>query len=124
MLTSTNQSSSPSVTLPHYLHRADTHRFFGVVTIAFLALTGLLVLSELGTFLVHPESALTGRFVIEIYRSIYGVLRLPVLLFYEMQDVAWTLNAIVYGADFELRGKWRRPISSPTLHISGMPVQR
>lgn len=111
VLTSTNQAQSSPATLPHSLHRADTHRFFGVVTVVFLALAGLLILSELGTFLVHPESALTGRFVIEIYRSIYGVLRLPVLLFYEMQDVAWTLNAIVYGADFELRGECRRPIS-------------
>ncbi|MEW5313203.1 MAG: hypothetical protein WDW38_004789 [Sanguina aurantia] len=84
--------------------RADTHRFFGVVTCIFLTLSALLVASELLTFFVNPTAALSWRFLYEIYRSVNGVLQLPVMLFYEMQDIAWTINAIFYGADFELRG--------------------
>lgn len=86
-------------------HRADTHRFFGIVTCLFLSLSALLVASELLTFFVNPTAALSWRFLYEIYRFVNGVLRLPVMLFYEMQDIAWTINAIFYGADFELRGE-------------------
>lgn len=58
-------------------------------------------------FMVRPEQALTGRFFVEIFKFVAGVCRLAISVYHQLGDVAWTLNAVFRGADFEKQGAGR-----------------
>lgn len=56
-------------------------------------------------FLHTVLQALTGAFFLELWKAVGAVLQLARGLYAQLGDLAWTMNAIIHGADFQKRGK-------------------
>lgn len=62
-----------------------------------LAITGFLFIQEIGSIIKAPSQSITGHVATELARALYEALH---SLYATLGQLAWTLNAAMYGPDF------------------------
>lgn len=85
--------------------RADVLAFYSSLGFVFFVLTGVLLWSEIYAFATHPDKALTVSFLLEVVRLLHAVWLSLGSLWYGLGELAWTLNAVMYGPAFSQQGK-------------------
>ncbi|GFR47847.1 hypothetical protein Agub_g9627 [Astrephomene gubernaculifera] len=84
--------------------KQDVLAFYSSLGFLFFIITGLLLWSEIYACATAPARALTGAFLLELWKSggiAYAQLR---SLYTHVGHLAWTIAAVVYGPDFPKRG--------------------
>ncbi|KXZ55826.1 hypothetical protein GPECTOR_2g1377 [Gonium pectorale] len=84
--------------------KQDVLAFYSSLNFLFFVVVLLLLWSEIYAFATAPSRALTGAFFLELSRGITLALSQLRNLYAHVGHLAWTLNAVVYGADFTMRG--------------------